>query len=115
MSGATPIDAAALADARERLNARLERASKAASFVDASVADLRLVLDALREAERKRRETIAAFKDYRYSHGCSCCANVDVRDASEARLAAALGSPPYDDNSGWNWTAHAALAAKEQA
>lgn len=50
------IDPAALAAARERLNARLERASKAADFVDASVADLRIVLDALREAERPRHE-----------------------------------------------------------
>ncbi len=47
------IDAAALAQARERLNARLERASKAADFVDASVADLRIVLDALREAQER--------------------------------------------------------------
>ena len=110
----TPIDAAALAQARERLEAELQRFKDCYRF-DPEAADVRLVLDALKEAERKRRETIAAFKDYRYSHGCSCCANVDVRDASEARLAAALGCPPYDDNSGWNWTAHAALAAKEQA
>lgn len=58
------IEHAALAAARERLEKRLARASKAADAIDTNVADLRLVLDALRDARRQAFEEAANACQY---------------------------------------------------
>ncbi len=86
MTPAPHIDPAALAAARERLEKRLARASKAADFVDASVADLRIVLDALREARRQAFEEAAL--------GCHLRAGALSRQGkkSAAREAEACGN-----------------------
>ncbi len=78
MTPAPHIDPAALAAARERLNARLERASKAADFVDASVADLRIVLDALREARRQAFEEAAKRAERLSEHDAETLALEDA-------------------------------------
>ncbi len=58
----------------------------------------------------KERKTVeiaeirTAIADYMRSEGCSCCRDFDGHQENKKRLAELLNVPPYDDNSGYDFT-----------
>jgi len=45
-----------------------------------------------------------AVANYMRSEGCGCCADYDVHKEHKAVLAKLLGVPPYDDDSGYDFS-----------
>ena len=98
MSGATPIDAAALAQARERLEYELEQYVEDCRPFRPERADLRIVLDALREARMQAFEEAAGLANDKVISSCDDdyqCGSNDAASTIEREIRA--------------------LAAKEQA
>jgi hypothetical protein len=105
------IDAAALAQARERLEDELQRFKDCYRF-GPEAADVRLVLDALTEADSLKRHvldiirtapTAADFESGgKYDYDCENIGDMENKAVASERLAIAEGL-------------RAALAAKEQA
>ncbi len=57
------------------------------------------------EAMRERvRTALVAYID---SEGCDCCRDREAHSKAETQLAELLGTPRYDDDSGWDWSAAA--------
>ncbi len=55
-----------------------------------------------------------AFADYAYSEGCGCCEDTDRHKEAADRIGKLLGFDRYDDDSGWDFYAHAKLYQERQ-
>lgn len=61
-----------------------------------------------RQAKKAHEEFIAhvraAFADYWYAEGCSCCRDIEKHDKAARELAQLLDVPMYADKSGYDFS-----------
>jgi len=61
----------------------------------------------LKEVNKKLRKKLnlirAAFADYAWSEGCSCCQNPEQHDIAADKLGELLDFTRYEDGSGWDF------------